>query len=326
MNKLLGWETFFSLSYKTISNKKFTKNQRQSFTNGYAQVQLCLFYDITSPQTGASIFYSVSDGYFLVEFSSFMNCHMIQKSSTDAGAIYVESSHFLMQKVCGYECTSVKNCGFASLKLTSDNYALECSISNCEANEFHTIYTEKGNIKLNKMNLTNNICTYTSSIYSYPTKSVTDQNKVGTIFSYCSFINNQALQYTTLSLWNSGFEYELLNINIISNKQNSTNGGLILNYGKAVIQNSCISDNIGSPIFQNNGVCTLINCSVTDKSVIGTSLNIEQIGTISFSNEFDVISLGGCVSNLMILCTSVKKVIFPFLQYQLLFFTSFSFA
>ena len=113
----------------------FTANERQYITSSNAYVLSCLFYNITSQETGASIYFSFQSGSLFVEFSTFSKCHMTNTSSYDAGGIYINPGNIIMHSICGYNCTSAGNCGFSTCKCSQINSVIDCSVAYCESHD-----------------------------------------------------------------------------------------------------------------------------------------------------------------------------------------------
>ena len=224
----------------------------------------------------------------------------------------------------GYECTSVQNCGFLTAHSSRVNSVDYCSISNCKAKSEYTMYHNRGRINISRLNLSNNNCAYTSALHCNPGSSFLGGQKIGSILLFCTFVRNNASQCRCIRFMNQEFGYEIINTNIVNNKQIKTSDGLIKSFGKTTIKNSCIMNNIGSPIFYfTNSQCTIINCSidVNSLSVSGIDLNIEQKGSISFINEMSIIQLRKCRNNLFHSVNKGQKssfyhFLYIFLQFQ----------
>ena len=238
--------------------------------------------------------------------------------SIDAGAIYIAQGNSFLYKVCGYMCKSACNCAFATSFASPLNSLLDCSISSCEAEEWYITYHQNGNINTTRVNLSNNKCTYTSALYYFPGKAFTGGN-VGSIICYCIIANNEAYSSRCIRLYNADYEYEISNSNIINNiQQDSASHGLIYSKGKTTIKNTCIMDNIGSPIFQNtDNEFILINCSLDGDINLysDTPPTIVQEASSNFVNSIYIINYNECKLNLILrIHTLHKSMIIRFIR------------
>ena len=305
-----GWSDFFpgespdTLQYQ---HKNFTQNGRQYITSGNTYILSCYFYNMTSSEPGAAVSFEVSSGNLLMEFCSCSNCQKTNGGS--GGAVAVQEGSFIMHKVCGMKCESKHNCAFLLSSASPINTVFDCSIANCFALEWYTMYHNIGNANITRANISNNICARTSAIYCSPNQPFSNEIKIGNIICYCSIANNTANADRCLWFKNEDYQNEIHHTNIILNKQkDSASYGLIYAATETTIKNSCIMENIGSPIFHNiNGGFTIISSSLDENiSSISGTLDTENKGSISFINGIYFLELGSCKATIDYLGSDVS--------------------
>ena len=302
----LDWDDLFGSVENPNTNqyhhKNFTKDERQIITSGSAYILSCYFYDMTHSLRGVAISVETdaSNNFcILIESTSFSNCSVKSTSYVYGAAILIQYANTILHSVCGYRCSSSFHEGFSNIYPGSwgINSAIDCSVACCQASSEYTMYHNGGTINITRINLSNNTSVYTSALYCSPTKSFIEGNKGGCVVSYCSLAHNNASLARCIRFYESQYEYEISHSNIIHNIQDDTSEGLIRSHSKTTIKFACIQENLGSPIFHNtNGGFTFINCSVDENinSVLGTRLNIAQIGSTKFINEIKFIDSGEC--------------------------------
>ena len=152
---------------------------------------------MSSSNGGAVYIYTENVYYLLIERSTFISC----SASYDGGAIYSIWGNNVLHNVCGNDCQSNNNEGFALIYGSSSsstytkNYVIQSSVANCVAKNYYTMVHYYGNILYKSVNLSdNNAEKQCSAIYCWPNQN--DDNDVyGISISYSSFSNNTAGTY-----------------------------------------------------------------------------------------------------------------------------------
>ena len=224
-------------------------------SSGNAYILDCYFHDMKyeGERGGGAIDFAFENSRLLIESCTFDSCC----AKHDAGAIRAENTDCVMNRICGYKCKATQlRCSFCcNIENNCDkNYALDCSISNCEAKSQYTMFHQYGHIIIKSVNLSSNTCNACSAIQCLPNKVIPNEEDLGTVISYSSFAHNIAKSNNCIVLSYSDAQanhYKINNTNIIYNKQEIPNGnGLIYTNGNTKIENTCIMKNSGDPIFQ----------------------------------------------------------------------------
>ena len=189
----------------------------------------CYFHDMSVSGSGGALYILSGNTastatlyYLLIETCTFVSC----SCTSNGGAIYSRYGNNVLHNVCGTDCQSDNNEGFAvldgssSTSIDTKNYVNESSIANCKADGSYTMYHLYGNIQYKSVNLSNNNVYYTSAIYCYPNQK--DGNGIATSISYSSFSNNTAETYYCIYLYydisnEDANQYEINMTNIIYN-------------------------------------------------------------------------------------------------------------
>ena len=304
IHKNCDWQTFLPdveqpTGNNLIQHDSFINSHRTEIRETSAYVLSCYFYNLTSPQNGAAIFFSAPNKYLMIECSTFFDCH--KSNSGDAGAFYVNKGNIVMNKVRGFKCTSDNNCAFCCIIDDSErnmSHFFDCSLSNCISKNQHVLYIQHGTVELIRVNMSHNSCKEDFGFQGIPSKSFEYKGEnIGLLLSFSSLAENNASSFFGMRLENSNFNKLLKNINFIKNEQKNTGYGMVYCVGKTHIQNSCIMLNTGSPIFQSiEGETSLINCSVDSLSTNGNALNTGSIGEASFINGIAFLNVKICTA------------------------------
>ena len=298
---LFDWLDFFPGVSKPntpeLQYKNFTNDQHQAINNN-AYVLSCYFFDLTRQSSGGAIYIKVSssiDLCILIESTSFSVC----QSQIYGAAIFIQNANTALHSVCGYNCSSSYHDSFCNIYSANKNInsAVDCSTSSCKATEEFTMFHYGGKINITRVNISNNQCKFTSALSCGPTKTIHEENNIGNIVYYCSFSQNNATNNKCIRFFSSAYDYAIIRTNIIKNEQSEATEGLIYSVSKTIITDSCIMENIGSPIFHNtNGGFTLINCSVDENinSYLSSPPNTSDKNSKTFINGIKFIELGMC--------------------------------
>jgi hypothetical protein len=293
-----AWNDFFpGTSPTNLPSQTYTYRPTPSGSNVY--VLNCLFSSITSTGHGGALY--CTSTYLLVESTSFFSC---KTSGGRAGAIYFSNSggQCVLKEVCGYDCCTTdstnSNFVYTSVKndVSSKNYINYSSISRCvNENSYQSLFFNYGKIFCPSVNLSNNKCIGEFVLY-YPIKY---SNTVTCSFSFSSFADNNASKNSCLLLWTYDAEYEIKSCNVLRNMQVTVNErGTICAYGNLKIMDSCILENIATPIFfqqSSSYTITLSNCTVDSTSNNGY-LTIQNTVTKSFILALNHMSTQNCHS------------------------------
>ena len=197
-----------------LEGENFTLLQKQTIQGTPFWIQNCYFFYMENQNKGSAVCFEVTSGHLLIEDSTFNDCSILQSDQEGtSGAIYVDSDTFILNRVCGFNCTSQFNCGFSESDTKTRSFLDDCSVAHCSAKNWLTIRLMNGNIQINRVNTTFNKCTRLTAIYSSPTISVI--NNIGCVISYSSFANNNASQYECIYFFGSSFEYRMNHSNVI---------------------------------------------------------------------------------------------------------------
>jgi hypothetical protein len=283
-----AWEDHFpSTSTTTFNSQTYTSRQTPSNTSVY--VSNCLFRFITSSDNGGALC-STSITYLLIESTSFFSC---KTSSSNGGAIYFQNSgsgQCVLHEVCGYDCCSTYTSSYSDYQFayievnnaaSSKNYFNYSSIVRCMSESsrsrymFHLI---NGKICCPSINISLNKCYHLSAITCGP---FSDPNSITSSWTFSSFADNIATEFTCFWLRTEGANYEIKSCNILRNTQgNPSHQGTFCIAGNLMIEHSCILGNNANYLYCA-GSATLSNCTI-DKTTSYTNPTIENTVIKSF--------------------------------------------
>jgi hypothetical protein len=290
MSLKTAWNDYFTGTPTNLNSQTFKSRQIPSETSVY--VSNCLFISITSTDNGGALCCN-SVTSFLVESTSFFSC---KTSSQNGGAIYFynSSGQGVLYGVCGYDCystnTSSSNNQFAYMYVknsaTTKNYLNYSSIARCvneNSGSRNIVHLYYGKICCPSVNISMNKCQYNSGIYCY---TYSDMSYIACSFSYSSFVDNIAIQYTCLYLWAGSVNFEIKSCNILRNTHDNLNSNaLISTCGNVTIKDSCILENEATYIFYSyysQYPIVLSNCTIDKTTIIKGSLKTQNTITKSF--------------------------------------------
>ena len=248
-NILTGWTDFFDGTPENITVSIFETSSHLNISTKDSYVKNCYFYKMSGANYGGAIYIMRSEKDFraLIEDCMFYECSSLK----NGGAIYAYLSDMVCNKLCGYQCEiSFAFSVFTEVSVdSSTNSLILCTISNCPAAQYECITHHMSGFDLCKQtNMSNNICGYCSGIHTGPDK--TNDDYIGSLIIYSSFVNNTATEYSLVSFENR-FNHSIQYSNIILNSQpNDASRGLIGDSSDISIYHCCIKENKGSPIFK----------------------------------------------------------------------------
>ena len=245
-----------------------------------------------------------STNNLLIEGCTFEKCTIISPTTfLMGGAIYVDSSNCVLNKVCGVSCVNSDRASFSYVGYTSSSQTINTvhltSIAYCVASSDYTMCHKQGYIDIKSVNISHNKAKSWSALNCRP--SSTNGGIYGTTICYSSFTNNTALYRHLISIsYNSPVanQYVINNSNIIENSGDLT---IHLSYGELTIRKTCIMKNKDSTAvfyLEIGSKCTLIHCSIDDPQKVGSGpLDTSSIGKNSFIHGLTFISTGDCVNS-----------------------------
>jgi hypothetical protein len=294
------WTDFFTGTPETTLNSSQCSS-KQTLSTSSVYVFNCLFdkCTITGGNGGALLCTSVT--YFFVESSSFFSC---KTSSGQGGAIYLSSSNCLqsvLYAVCGNDCFATSYGPFAFLIInnaaSNKNYVNYTSIARCvgyTSNHGETMRFDYGRTYCPSVNMSNNNFYCIPGIVSTPT---VDPSSVTSLFSYSTFADNRASQFSCLWCNRGGAKYEMKYCNILRNTQASSSYGIIFARGNLMIEDSCILENRAPTyiIYQEDTsyTITLSNCTIDSTSKYGNVIT-QNTAIKSFIHGLKHISTQNC--------------------------------
>jgi hypothetical protein len=265
-----------------------TYTSRQIPSNAGVYVSNCLFRSITSSSHGGAL-YSTSVTYLLIESTSFFSC---KTSSSNGGAIFHQNSgsQCVLHEVCGYDCYSTYTGTYSSYQFayievnnaaSSKNHVNYSSVVRCvneRSNSRYMFHIINGKICCPSINISLNKCWHLTAIACGPFK---DPNSITSSWTYSSFVDNIATEYTCFWLSTAGANNEIKSCNILRNTQgNPSRQGTFYIDGNLMIEHSCILGNSANYLYCAGSV-TLSNCTV-DKTTSYTNPTIKNTVTKSF--------------------------------------------
>jgi hypothetical protein len=309
MHSRTSWSDYFTGSPTLYETTLYGSRHTPSATN--AHVSKCLFRSCTSSGNGGALYCYDSVTCLLVESTSFFSC---TTSSQHGGAIYFYhgSGQCVLHEVCDFNCystyasssSSSSHAQFAYVQvsdsISNKNYFNYSSIVRCVNDRSYSYYTlllYYGKMCFPSVNLSMNKC-YRRLFRCDP---YCDSNSVTCSFSYSSFADNYAADYTCFFLWTSATKFEMKSCNILRNAQGSLGSeGTIFTCGYFTIDDSCILENKATYIFNSNHgySMTLSNCTVdstsnngyiTTKNTVTKSfiLALNHMSTLNCHSEYD---------------------------------------
>jgi hypothetical protein len=257
-------------SITTYAGQKYTQTININENNVY--VHDCVFSYCLSSTNGAALNCSSNVYKLLVERTTFVSC---KTSNGAGGGIYfysTTSGESVLNKICGFSCSSPNNGLFAMIRTKSDvnnkNHFNDSSITHTSAlNSNYPLSLYNGNILCPSINVTNNECKSYPAYGCYPTVSSASDT---CCVSYSSIVNNTANGgWGCINHGGSGSSQVIDKCNIINNKQTSSSSYEIIFHvtSSLLIKDSCVlGNNKGMKLFYviSQGKVTISNCSIDD--------------------------------------------------------------
>ena len=297
---LKDWEDFFpeiqgpskpTLICKDINPK--TQSDIQIPNTGNVYILHCFFNNLTSETRGSAIcIEDQENANILIETSTFIFCNCDDSSS--GGTIYLSCKNCALYQICAHKTKSSNNCGFCGIWSSEIHSMNESTISSCVSNNANTALHQNGYPCYHIVNSSNN-CAYQQSACSLNPTRKNDENIAGTIF-YSTFFNDSSTWVGCIAFSLADGELSIIHTcNFINNSHAEENTkGLIQSNNKIQIQDSCILQSFGSPLFGNCDFI-LINVTLDKLDAYNTdSVNTEQIGSESFINKIKFYETENC--------------------------------
>ena len=308
MKKLFLQNSFYN--YYEI-NYNFNECPINQFTNIQSNIYffLCFFKNFYSQSSngGCVSIISSSSINFLTESCLFDYC----RTNYYGGAIYLSLSggSSIITKTCGFECFL---CGsgyqyglFIFISTINKNFLLYSSISKCAPDHnfltIRSISIEGGNQSILNTNSSNNKSNQRSGLFTSGSQN--------SLISFCTFKDNDSLNYIIIDFESSHNSRILQNSNIINN--NSPSYGIITIYDSTILLNNCNFLNNYNNLFYiySNGYLTVSNCYLLHLNSISNG-NMILINT---QNELILLNLNylnSCLINesLLLLKSNLKKI------------------
>ena len=236
-----SWNQFYE-SENVPPKKYYAKDGSHKEFSGINELYVAdsYFENVNYPNGGAIRFNANDENcQSLIESSIFIRC----TSTGHGGAIDIHNGDFVMDKVCGNECDCQSSEGSFLYKLGSSNTItklISSQISFCGVDAYATLYLNNGAHILTSLNLSHNICTYYSPLYS--TTSIANDG-YGLSMTLSSIMYNEA-DHTCIYL-DSSYNNCINNTNIIGNSISSgCTCGLLCVYAITVFWHCTFLDNI----------------------------------------------------------------------------------
>ena len=259
-NTAQEWNDFFEQQYENIT---YNASVRNRFLVNFDRIYVlsCQFNIVEESDTGGAIcFTSLSDtSKLLIEQCIFDNCHT---SNARGGAIFMArstssgSGSCVINKCCSNNCSS-NNSGssygqfiftYLSDSISQCNNVFDSSIINSQppgSNSGGTLYLNRGNVTIYQLNISNNRCSRSPSVYCFP---FSIESQLTCLVSYGLISDNIGNQYG-ISFAKLGATCMMISCNIIKNNCSQ----LIRNYGVTNIIHCAIFSNFdSSPIFSSS--------------------------------------------------------------------------
>ena len=297
LNKQHDWNSYWN-DEETKSPEAFKwekQMQRQVLENRDYYIKYSYFSSLQNSNGGA-IFLSTENSTtkLLIESSSFINCSVPEYGR--GGAIYMDYGNCILSKNCGYQCSSYNNHGpFSYININDINKIFDTSVTQCTSYFGYTLCHMYGEIIIQSLNSSFNICAVCSSLYCFPTRN-------GCNISYSSITNCTTSTYYVIFIELAYILNHIQYSNILYNKQPSTIvHAIITTDSTTTLNHDSILGNEGSPIFSSPQF-TLIDCTIGEDQIQSDKLSVNRFDTNSltptqsFLNLLSFINTGSCIN------------------------------
>ena len=249
----------------------------------------CFFHDLTK---NAIILNSVS--YFLVEYSTFYNCHIEYSSGSGIsrhGAVInsKECDFVMLSYICVSNCSGSEE-SFSDLYVKQDNSIertisiVGSSVTYGDTASYYTLYIQHGFNFIKSLNLSENKAKEYSGFAISPNQK--NEEGYGVVVEFSTFHNNTA-DNDCLKFGSTGVNVHLMKYsNILSN-----NGNYSISGSSSTKLLLCTISENDTPVFY--GRVVLYNCSI-EKEQISGDVDASNAGQDSFFNTFSYIITGDC--------------------------------
>ena len=272
-----------------LPNETISGDFNSSFTSS-GESLIYVFHSVFHDFQGSSIRGAVyvssatEDSKLLIEFSVFDNI-----SSTRSSTIYMwRQGQFAMNKCCANLCTATSSFWgmtegqFLSVFITDNetyiNKILYSSISysGSEGSRWggrsdYTIFMRNGNITVSNGNITNNNAYSCSGLYCYPSSPDSEENANIVCNVDFSMLRNNTAEGTKCIGFDRTFaHYQIMQSNIIENRQERSTYGLIYISHDTNINSCAILNNVALYLFdvyRNTTIVKIINCTISEEAL-----------------------------------------------------------
>ena len=292
-----SWEEF---DFGGSPAQYFNKNSRLALAELKVYIKESSF-TLLFPENsnGGAISYNAGESaQMLIELSSFISC----VCSNTGGAIHLNNGEVACNKCCFCGCYSTTDiyagqCISFVVKdsLEKKNYLIDSSIIHSMRSFFFESHSaiinmRYGDIKLNKINVSNNKCKY-NMIYVEPSYSI-NEIKTSCNLIYCSIEKNEATMFRIVLFGSTESKSEIKYSNIIDNQNKNESNAMIQTSGHLNVYNCFIFDFRSILLFK--GEILLDNCSIITRLkeneiaqgyVIFGSTNYNFVNEIEFTSD-----------------------------------------
>ena len=284
------WEGYESTNQPSennglYKNKNYEKETQPINKNsGNIYVTNTVFKDCSTTEKGGTIFFELSNGKILVEFSTFIDCH----AKNNGGSIRATDCDCVVYCICSTGSYTTENDHFLWTGLNKDdrlNYVNSSSACLTPKKGIDTIIC----IRYGKQ-----ICTSVNISYNNVTSYGAIFSNFGSGISYityCSINSNIASDFYCI-YFHGGQEFIIDTCNIINNDIGSGNGkyndnAVITTHKPTKITNCCIlgntaSGSITTQIFYSNSGAAI---SLYDSCVEGSLSSIAKFNNVTTNSE-----------------------------------------
>jgi len=238
--------------------------------NDFVQISDCFFSrSIDYIGSGGIIFVDVREMDLNILKTVFNNC----SSTIKAGAIFFQSSNSYIDKVCAYQCSSMK-CFFSYIRSNIESTNKYVSISACsyKPEGSDPIDLQDGIQRISYTNISNNYAKGTSGLSIYYSQELS--------IYFCHFENNNSSHGECIKLYSqSGL---ISQTSVIHNIVTITESIVSVEYGNCLFEYSVFHDNVNTLFIVCGGSLDVIHCLISHNDIIA----VGRISTMNCTNTF----------------------------------------
>ena len=225
----------------------------------------CYFSNLTETSNGGAFSFVDPLNFPNLKAIYIQSCGFSSCFAEEGGAIYIEipnenNIECYLSKLCGYSCRAkLANqldavlCNYDSLNANVFNESSIACCINDEADSQSTSLHFYGFNSFTHLNFTNNRVDICSTMHVALSKDYTEQIVTTAIMVFCSFSNNTAKQYTTLTIIALSTPYSYIEFtNVIANTQDlDQQMGIFIIDVPTTLKFCSIYDNIAPSVFSS---------------------------------------------------------------------------